>query len=506
MICKYCGKEMVDNSRFCPGCGRAVDIQEQNSKRQNKILPIAIVASLVVIGAGAGMTTTWIRSKHMAVEKVETAAMEENAEQEGTAAETEIVKTGWQQDEQGWRYIGADGNSQPEGWFTDDDGSQYYFDENGYILMDAVTPDGYYVNESGAYVSWDEVNAERNREAMTAYKDIVQGYIDNPSSYPCNDASFPESAAQKFAVLDINNDGIYEVLVYGGNAAKCNAELLYYTTDGIKTAEIHQGLRSYNPSTGQIYSSAADNGWTGYITTFDGENVEAAEEIWLSQDTSELLAHVDEQLEAIKKVEQYESGGAYSITGIELTAENLGQYLEGDGISTIHTDTPADSYINTYNQLMNDYRQALFDEKKSELVNSLTAEEIEDGYEYEFKYVDMNNDGVDELVSSWMWRGHTYGMSIWLYQDRSLKKVDLPGGMTYADITSSHKVIVSNAGHAGHCEYEVYQMIDDSFKQVDYVGWSGYDTEESPIRYYRYDNNDNVVCELTEEEFNKILE
>jgi hypothetical protein len=49
-------------------------------------------------------------------------------------------------------------------------------------------------------------------------------------------------------------------------------------------------------------------------------------------------------------------------------------------------------------------------------------------------------------------------------------------------------------------------MIDDSFKQVDYVGWSGYDTEESPIRYYRYDNNDNVVCELTEEEFNKILE
>jgi hypothetical protein len=49
-------------------------------------------------------------------------------------------------------------------------------------------------------------------------------------------------------------------------------------------------------------------------------------------------------------------------------------------------------------------------------------------------------------------------------------------------------------------------MIDDSFEQVDYVGWSGYDTEESPIEYYRYDKNGNIVCELTEEEFNKILE
>jgi hypothetical protein len=90
MICKYCGKEMVDNSRFCPGCGRAVDIQEQSSKRQNKILPIAIVVSLAVIGVGAGMTTTWIRSQHMAAEKIETAAMEGTAEQEGTAAEDVI--------------------------------------------------------------------------------------------------------------------------------------------------------------------------------------------------------------------------------------------------------------------------------------------------------------------------------------------------------------------------------------------------------------------------------
>jgi hypothetical protein len=69
------------------------------------------------------------------------------------AAETKTIIVGWQQDDHGWKYLDEQGEPQPEGWFTDTDGSQYYFDADGYMLADTVTPDGYYVNASGAYVA-----------------------------------------------------------------------------------------------------------------------------------------------------------------------------------------------------------------------------------------------------------------------------------------------------------------------------------------------------------------
>lgn len=63
----------------------------------------------------------------------------------------------WKQNDSGWWYQNDDGSYLKNGWYWLDgngDGisENYYFDENGYCLKNAVTPDGYTVNESGAWI------------------------------------------------------------------------------------------------------------------------------------------------------------------------------------------------------------------------------------------------------------------------------------------------------------------------------------------------------------------
>lgn len=64
----------------------------------------------------------------------------------------------WKQDQNGWWYQRENGSYPVSTWeWIDGDGNGieecYYFDENGYLLTSAVTPDGYEVNENGAWIS-----------------------------------------------------------------------------------------------------------------------------------------------------------------------------------------------------------------------------------------------------------------------------------------------------------------------------------------------------------------
>lgn len=64
---------------------------------------------------------------------------------------------GWQQNETGWWWQNDDG-SYPSNIWQWLDGNQdgiaesYCFDENGYLYTDTVTPDGFQVNENGAWI------------------------------------------------------------------------------------------------------------------------------------------------------------------------------------------------------------------------------------------------------------------------------------------------------------------------------------------------------------------
>lgn len=56
----------------------------------------------------------------------------------------------WKQDETGWWYQNEDGSYLSSGW-TWVDGRCYYFTPEGYCLIDTQTPDGYTVDDSGAW-------------------------------------------------------------------------------------------------------------------------------------------------------------------------------------------------------------------------------------------------------------------------------------------------------------------------------------------------------------------
>ena len=61
-------------------------------------------------------------------------------------------KPGWFQDGENWRYIGKSGYYTANAWVQDIDGKWYYFNMGGVMVADDYTPDGYYVDASGA---WD---------------------------------------------------------------------------------------------------------------------------------------------------------------------------------------------------------------------------------------------------------------------------------------------------------------------------------------------------------------
>ena len=75
----------------------------------------------------------------------------------------------WKSDANGMWYQFDDG-SYPKGrwaWIdTDNDGmaESFYFDENGYVLRNTTTPDGYQVNRIGAWVVGGEVKQKAGGE------------------------------------------------------------------------------------------------------------------------------------------------------------------------------------------------------------------------------------------------------------------------------------------------------------------------------------------------------
>lgn len=59
----------------------------------------------------------------------------------------------WGKNDTGWFYLKDNGQYATNEWDTIN-GKYYYFDGNGYMLSDTITPDGYTVNADGALNIW----------------------------------------------------------------------------------------------------------------------------------------------------------------------------------------------------------------------------------------------------------------------------------------------------------------------------------------------------------------
>lgn len=115
-----------------------------------------------------------------------------------TAMSVIAFATGWQQNTTGWWYGTNADNSQwySSGWQWLDgnnDGTAecYYFGGNGYMAVNTTTPDGYQVNENGAWIVDSIVQEKRTQEYSTEVSaldnmigkwkltEVKQGFVEN---------------------------------------------------------------------------------------------------------------------------------------------------------------------------------------------------------------------------------------------------------------------------------------------------------------------------------------
>jgi uncharacterized protein YkwD len=91
----------------------------------------------------------------------------------------------WKNDPNGWWYDNGDNTYMANGWFQDveRDGAWYYFDSRGYIIVNALTPDGYYVDANGRWTqSASQFALPTGTDATSVVNDasvaMIQGIID----------------------------------------------------------------------------------------------------------------------------------------------------------------------------------------------------------------------------------------------------------------------------------------------------------------------------------------
>lgn len=95
--------------------------------------------------------------------------------------------SGWKQDDAGWRWENSDGSSPENCWqWIDGNGDgiseAYCFDENGYMYSGVITPDGYTVNESGAWIVDGTVQTQTESEqtgTASVVTDAAEAFVGN---------------------------------------------------------------------------------------------------------------------------------------------------------------------------------------------------------------------------------------------------------------------------------------------------------------------------------------
>ena len=82
-------------------------------------------------------------------------AWDGNASTKNTTEEKNLgpgVDKGWEPVDTGWKFKQEDGTYLTNSWRQDSNGKWYYLNEDGWMLKNANTPDGYHVDANGV---WD---------------------------------------------------------------------------------------------------------------------------------------------------------------------------------------------------------------------------------------------------------------------------------------------------------------------------------------------------------------
>ena len=147
-----------------------------------------------------------------------------------------VFGAGWKQDNIGWWWQNDDGSWLANKWEWLDGNNDgvaecYYFNESGYMLANTKTPDGYWVNENGAWVDDGDIMLKAvatHFEAAETEKETVVENVTSDSTK--NSANWEQTAAgwkyrkpdgayvvDSMYLIDSDGDGVYKIYSFDTN-------------------------------------------------------------------------------------------------------------------------------------------------------------------------------------------------------------------------------------------------------------------------------------------------
>ena len=238
----------------------------------------------------------------------------------------------WKSDANGWWYDEGNGSYPKSTWSWIDGNNDgvsecYYFDGDGYCLMNTTTPDNNSVDANGAWVVNGTVqtketaaahNSDQNSnqaaaQAVAAYREALLNNTLNTCGVP----------AKQFAVVDIFNDGVPEVLALAKDNVHDDHGIYFSTIMFYKN-----GLQTIWPDGGrrEIFSSVDTN--NGQFCTIHSMR----SYVFLYQFDGEKLTEIDNN--GSDDFEDKISDENKGIEYVDFTQENLDKYLSGNGTVT----------------------------------------------------------------------------------------------------------------------------------------------------------------------------
>ena len=148
---------------------------------------------------------------------------------------------GWRQIDSKWYYFNANGYMET-GWLSDTSGKYYYLNADGSMASNTVTPDGYTVDETGAWVSTiSKVDINTNTQPTTSIQPISTNNTvvsdDNKSSTSSTSSSSSSSSSN---TSTSSSSGISN----SQSSKKEDLITIFYRLDDLKVTRMAEGIQS----------------------------------------------------------------------------------------------------------------------------------------------------------------------------------------------------------------------------------------------------------------------
>nr|WP_315433703.1 tetratricopeptide repeat protein [uncultured Stomatobaculum sp.] len=248
--------------------------------------------------------------------------------------ENGVIANGWRNVDGKYYYFLEDGSMAVNRWVDGD----YYVGADGVMLVSTMTPDGYQLDENGK-----KIEKSQNEKAVEAYRNILLDRSWNGRKLP----------GGQFAVVDINGDGVWELLTDLDAGYDDSIDRLFYFTDSLQMYALDSN--EYDPPSNlQIWDVFIPSNHTVIIGRRRGKQYTSA----MVQSNNQMISEPEEGQIGWPYVERYkeESGvtaeqkkslelwrvGAkkyysepcYYLNFVDINAANVDKYLSGQGQST----------------------------------------------------------------------------------------------------------------------------------------------------------------------------